>query len=113
MGEMFKDQEKTMFNGKVATGIYAGALGSCMICPVELSMVRMAADGRLPPAERRNYRNVFHAMYRVLAEEGVRGGWAGAGPTMARACVVTVTQLGTNEEVKERLSRDHGLKGYP
>merc|ERR1712113_963252 len=45
-------------------------------------------------------------------EEGVAAGWRGVGPTMSRAIVITVSQLGTNEEVKERLSKDYGMKGF-
>lgn len=73
----------------------------------------MQVDGKLPVEQRRNYKHVFDAIYRILKEEGVQGGWRGVGPTMSRAIVITVTQLGTNEEVKERLSKDYGLKGFP
>jgi len=31
----------------------------------------MTADGKLPPAERRNYSNVFNALARIAKEEGV------------------------------------------
>merc|ERR1712178_123715 len=85
------------WNGKVACGIYAGGLGAALVCPVE---------------QRRNYAHVFDAIYRILKEEGVAGGWRGVGPTMSRAIVITVTQLGTNEEVKERLSQNYGMKGF-
>jgi len=112
MQQMFKDQPKTWFNGKIATGIYAGALGAALVCPVEVSLVRMQADGKLPVDQRRNYKHVFDAIGRIFREEGVAAGWRGVGPTMSRAVVITVTQLGTNEEVKERLSKDYGMKGF-
>lgn len=111
--EMSKDQPKTWLNGKIANGIYAGALGSGLVCPVEVALVRMQVDGKLPVEQRRNYKHVFDAIYRILKEEGVSGGWRGVGPTMSRAIVITVTQLGTNEEVKERLSKNYGMKGFP
>jgi len=112
MREMWKDSPE-LYKGKVASGIYAGALGAGLVCPVEVSLVRMQVDGKLPVDQRRNYKHVFDAIYRILKEEGVQGGWRGVGPTMSRAIVITVTQLGTNEEVKERLSKDYGLKGFP
>jgi len=113
MTQYFKDKEKTWYNGKIATGIAAGAIGSGLVCPVEVSLVRMQVDGKLPVEQRRNYKHVFDAIYRILKEEGVSGGWRGVGPTMSRAIVITVTQLGVNEEVKERLSKDYNMKGFP
>jgi|EP00927_Polykrikos_kofoidii_P017831 solute carrier family 25 oxoglutarate transporter 11 len=110
--QAFKDQQKTWVNGKIATGIYAGALSSVLVCPVEVSLVRMQTDGKLPVEQRRNYKHVFDAIYRILREEGVSGAWRGVGPTMARAMVITVTQLGTNEEVKEQLSKRYEMKGF-
>ena len=32
----------------------------------------MTSDGRLPPEQRRNYKNVFDALIRISREEGVR-----------------------------------------
>lgn len=110
--DTFKQQEKTWFNGKIATGIYAGGLAGGIVCPVEVSLVRMQVDGKLPVEQRRNYKHVFDAMFRIFREEGVAAGWRGVGPTMSRAMMITVTQLGTNEECKERLSKDYGLKGF-
>merc|ERR1711920_1023889 len=103
--------EKTWYNGKVGLGITAGAIGAGTVCPVEVSLVRMQADGKLPVEQRRNYKHVFDAIYRILKEEGVGGGWRGVGPTMARSMVITVTQLGTNEQCKETL-KEYGLKGF-
>jgi len=111
MRELWKDSPE-LYKGKVASGIYAGALGSGLVCPVEVSLVRMQVDGKLPLEQRRNYKHVFDAIYRIMSEEGIRAGWTGVGPTMSRAIVITVTQLGTNEEVKERLSKDYGMKGF-
>ena len=35
----------------------------------------MTADGRLPLAERRAYKNVFNAIYRISTEESVYTLW--------------------------------------
>ena len=35
----------------------------------------MTADGKLPPAERRGYKNVFNALVRISKEEGVLTLW--------------------------------------
>lgn len=35
----------------------------------------MTADGKLPPAERRGYKNVFNALFRITKEEGILALW--------------------------------------
>jgi hypothetical protein len=52
-------------NRRAVTGMSAGALASFLACPVEVCLVRMQADGRLPLDQRRGYRNVFDALWRV------------------------------------------------
>merc|ERR1719379_791585 len=108
--QYFKDKEKQWWNGKVACGIYAGALGAGLVCPVEVSLVRMQADGKLPVEQRRNYKHVFDAIYRILKEEGVAVGWRGVGATMSRAMVVTLTQLATYDQAKEQYVKTFNMK---
>ena len=43
--------------------------------PAEISLIRMTADGRLPPEQRRGYKNVFNALFRITREEGVMTLW--------------------------------------
>jgi len=89
------------FATKAAAGIGAGAIGSFVCCPVEVSLVRMQADGRLPVTEvahaccfsdesrsvcfsflkRRNYSSIFNALFRIAKEEGVTTYWRGASAT--------------------------------
>merc|ERR1719494_864422 len=61
----------------------------------------MTSDGRLPVAERRNYTNVFNALYRICKEEGVLTLWRGGGPTVVRAMVVNAAQLATYSQSKQ------------
>jgi Mitochondrial carrier protein len=63
----------------------------------------MQADGRLPPAQRRGYTNIFNALRRIASEEGVLTYWRGASPTVTRAMVVSMTQLGTYDQIKSML----------
>ena len=86
---------------KFACGIGAGGFGSFCACPIEVSLVRMQADGRLPSAERRGYAHVLDALRRIGAEEGALTYWRGATPTVARAAVVAATQLGSYDQAKE------------
>merc|ERR1719494_593613 len=61
----------------------------------------MTSDGRLPVAERRNYTNVFNALFRMVKEEGVLTLWGGCGPTVVRAMVVNAAQLATYSQAKQ------------
>ncbi len=57
----------------------------------------------LPVEERRNYKHVFDALRRVIAEEGITNCWNGASPTIVRAIAMNVSMLATYDEAKERL----------
>ncbi|XP_064296467.1 mitochondrial 2-oxoglutarate/malate carrier protein [Phalacrocorax carbo] len=81
----------------------AGAAGAFVGTPAEVALIRMTADGRLPPAERRGYRNVFDALLRMGREEGVATLWRGCIPTMARAVVVNAAQLASYSQSKQLL----------
>mmetsp|Transcript_9070 Transcript_9070/g.6415 ORF Transcript_9070/g.6415 Transcript_9070/m.6415 type:complete len:181 (+) Transcript_9070:263-805(+) len=107
--------KKDMNNGanlsalqKAGCSLTAGCLGSFIGNPCDLALVRMQADATLPEAERRNYKNVFDAFSRTLAEEGVTGLWRGSIPTMMRASSLNIAMLVSYEEVKERLTALYG-----
>lgn len=78
----------------------AGAAGAFVGNPTEVCLIRMTADGRLPPNERRNYTHVGNALARIIKEEGVLTLWSGGIPTVVRAVVVNATQLGTYAQVR-------------
>mmetsp|Transcript_25187 Transcript_25187/g.62358 ORF Transcript_25187/g.62358 Transcript_25187/m.62358 type:complete len:306 (-) Transcript_25187:619-1536(-) len=96
---------------KLGCGLTSGAIASVVCCPVEVSLVRMQADGRLPVAERRGYTNVFNALYRIAKEEGILTCWRGSTPTVARAMVVNMVQFGSYDQAKEVLMAMTPLKG--
>jgi len=85
-------------------GCVAGGTAAFLSNPVEVTLVRMQADGRLPPAERRNYSNVFSGLYRIGAEDGARAYFAGVVPTMVRAMVVNMLQVGGYDVAKSTYS---------
>ena len=85
--------------------ITAGAVGSFVGNPCDLCLVRMQNDSMLPVDERRNYKNVFDAFFRIVRTEGVLALWKGAIPTMARAMALNTALLVTYEEVKERVQK--------
>lgn len=96
-----KDIALPGFVVKLLQGAVAGCAGSIVGNPAEVALIRMTADGRLPPAERRNYKNAFNALTRIIREEGVLALWRGTVPTMGRAIVVNSAQLGSYSQSKE------------
>merc|ERR1712176_1432981 len=71
--------------------------------PADLSLIRMQADSLLPAAQRRNYRNVVHAMATIARTEGVGGLFKGASLTSTRAMGSTFGTLAFNAQAKEML----------
>lgn len=94
---------RTTFAVQLASGLTAGAVGAFVGTPAEVSLVRMTADGRLPMDQRRNYKNVFNAMARIVREEGFRALWTGCTPTIGRAMVVNMCQLASYSQAKQKL----------
>ncbi|VDD86298.1 unnamed protein product [Enterobius vermicularis] len=96
-------QQSTTFALKASLGLTAGAVASFVGTPAEVALIRMCSDGRLPAAQRHNYKNVFDALIRIIREEGVTTLWRGCGPTVARAMVVNAAQLATYSQAKEAI----------
>ncbi|KAF9803941.1 hypothetical protein SFRURICE_000479 [Spodoptera frugiperda] len=91
------------FPTKIAMGVVSGAFGAWIGTPAEVALIRMTADGRLPPEKKRNYKNVFNALGRITREEGITTLWRGAGATVSRAMVVNGAQLGSYSQAREML----------
>jgi len=75
---------------KILASLFAGFAGALIGNPADLTLVRFQADGSLPPDQRRNYKNVFEAMGRIIKEEGVLALWRGSGPTVVRAMAMNL-----------------------
>ncbi|KAM3964501.1 dicarboxylate carrier 1 [Aphomia sociella] len=80
-------------------GFAGGFVGN----PADLVNVRMQNDVKLPPEQRRNYKNAIHGLYRVAASEGVIRLWAGASMTCSRAVLMTIGQLSFYDQIKALL----------
>lgn len=92
------------FLRKAGFGVISGGIGAFVGTPSELALVRMGADSRLPMEKRRNYKNIFDCLGRIAREEGgVTALWKGSTPTIARACTLSATVLGTTSELKRQL----------
>ncbi|KAI2664055.1 Mitochondrial 2-oxoglutarate/malate carrier protein [Labeo rohita] len=81
---------------KALIGMTAGATGAFVGTPAEVALIRMTADGRLPPDQRRGYTNVFNALIRITREEGVTTLWR------VRVCVCA-PQLASYSQSKQAL----------
>ncbi|XP_019155507.1 PREDICTED: mitochondrial dicarboxylate/tricarboxylate transporter DTC [Ipomoea nil] len=86
---------------KALCGLTAGAIGACVGSPADLALIRMQADATLPAAQRRNYTNAFHALSRIVADEGVLALWKGAGPTVVRAMALNMGMLASYDQSVE------------
>ena len=91
------------FLEKVSISLFAGFIGSIVGNPADLSLVRFQGDQTLPVDQRRNYKNVFDAFGRIVKEEGFFSLWKGSTPTIARAMSLTVGQVTSFEEIKQRV----------
>lgn len=78
------------------SGLFGGFVGS----PADLINVRMQNDIRLPPEQRRNYKNAFHGIYKVVTQEGVTRLWSGASMACVRAGFMTIGQLSFYDLIK-------------
>lgn len=95
---------------KISAGLVAGAIGAAVGNPADVAMVRMQADGRLPPAQRRNYKSVVDAISQMTKNEGVTSLWRGSSLTVNRAMLVTASQLASYDQIKETILEKHLLK---
>ncbi|XP_026318427.1 mitochondrial 2-oxoglutarate/malate carrier protein-like [Hyposmocoma kahamanoa] len=93
---------------KIGIGMTAGAAGAFVGNPAEVALIRMTADGRLPPEQRRNYKNVFDALGRIINTEGAMTLMRGVSATITRAMVVNGAQLGSYTQAREMLLPNFG-----
>eukprot|EP00746_Dinoflagellata_sp_MGD_P162680 gnl/MRDRNA2_/MRDRNA2_90344_c0_seq1.p1 gnl/MRDRNA2_/MRDRNA2_90344_c0~~gnl/MRDRNA2_/MRDRNA2_90344_c0_seq1.p1 ORF type:complete len:324 (-),score=66.66 gnl/MRDRNA2_/MRDRNA2_90344_c0_seq1:173-1066(-) len=111
--DLAKDpNEKVMPFYKVSgCALSAGGIAAVLGNPADLSLIRMQADSLLPEAERRGYRHVGHAFSSIMANEGVMGLFAGAGPTATRAMALNFGMLAFNTKAKDVLADIGVAKG--
>lgn len=93
---------------KISAGLIAGGIGAAVGNPADVAMVRMQADGRVPAAQRRNYKSVVDAIAQMTKNEGIGSLWRGSMLTVNRAMLVTASQLASYDQFKETIL-DKGL----
>ncbi|KAG8460332.1 hypothetical protein KFE25_011823 [Diacronema lutheri] len=95
---------------KAMAGLTAGAFGAVIGNPAELSIIRMQSDAALPEAQRRNYKGIGDALYRVIRTEGILALWTGSGPTIVRAMALNCGALASYDQAKEAIDELVGQK---
>eukprot|EP00831_Metopus_contortus_P010287 TRINITY_DN13_c0_g1_i3.p1 TRINITY_DN13_c0_g1~~TRINITY_DN13_c0_g1_i3.p1 ORF type:complete len:310 (+),score=45.87 TRINITY_DN13_c0_g1_i3:168-1097(+) len=88
---------------KALASLFAGGVSAFMATPFDLALIRFQADGTLPLDQRRNYKNVFEALFRITKEEKFFNLWKGAFPTIVRAMALNLGMLMPYEECKQHL----------
>lgn len=73
-------------------------------------MVRMQADSMKPVAERRGYRNAFHALAKIAGDEGFGTLYKGLSPNIARGMLMTAGQMATYDQAREFFTKLYGDK---
>ena len=108
--DSFSQKLKAMNNGKpipfyqkTLSAMSAGAIAAVIGNPFDLALVRMQADGCAPVAERRGYKNVLQAVYRIVKDEGLKTLWSGSVPMICRAVAMNAGMLASYDQFKEML----------
>ncbi|EGG19408.1 mitochondrial substrate carrier family protein [Cavenderia fasciculata] len=91
------------FHKKVMVGMLAGAGGAIVGTPADVIMVRMQADGKLPPDQRRNYKSAFNGISRITKEEGFFSLWRGCSPNILRSMFMTAGQISSYDQAKQMM----------
>lgn len=87
----------------------AGGLGGLVGNPSDVVNIRMQNDSTLPMDQRRNYRNAFDGIIRIVREENVSSLFRGLGPNLIRGVLMTASQVVTYDIAKNFLVGTFGL----
>lgn len=99
-----KEEKRAItFSERAIASLSAGGLGAVLGNPADLALIRMQSDGLRPAAERKHYKNVMNALFRISKSEGIFALWNGCTPTVLRAMALNFGQLAFYSEAKSRL----------
>lgn len=87
----------------ISAGIISGAFAGTLGNPADVVNVRMQNDGKLPLAERRNYKHALDGLLRILKDEGISKLFVGVTANMSRAIILTTGQLTSYDWSKQTL----------
>lgn len=98
-----RDNQPLSYWKKVVASLTAGGLGSVVGTPADVALIRMQADGTLPPDQRRGYKNVIDAFIKIVKQEGFFGMFRGTTPVVVRAMALNVGMLATYDQTRDML----------
>ncbi|RCK67853.1 Mitochondrial dicarboxylate transporter [Candida viswanathii] len=81
----------------------SGALGGLVGNPSDVVNIRMQNDSTLPVEQRKNYRNAFDGIYKVIRNEGPASLFSGLGANLIRGVLMTSSQVVSYDVAKSML----------
>lgn len=93
---------------KSASAITTGAIAATLGCPMDVALVRMQADTLAKEGEKRGYKNVFDAIFRIVRAEGVGTLWRGSVPLVARGAAMNLGMMASYDQSKEIIEQHYG-----
>ncbi|KAK4873665.1 hypothetical protein RN001_013025 [Aquatica leii] len=93
------------FLTKCGICVFSGAVGGIVGLPPDVALTRISIDDLEPSDKRRNYKNVFEAMFRIQKEEGPQALFRGLTPVVVRAVIVNASQMVSYYYFKELFLR--------
>lgn len=108
--EFLKDKYiESTNNAKPGTAILlpismvSGALGGLVGNPSDVVNIRMQNDSTLPIEQRKNYRNAFDGIYKIIKNEGPVCLFSGLGANLIRGVLMTSSQVVSYDVAKSLL----------
>lgn len=93
---------------KSMSAITTGAIAATLGCPMDVALVRMQADTLAKDGERRGYKNVFDAIWKITKSEGVLTLWRGSIPLVARGAAMNLGMMASYDQAKETIAAWNG-----
>uniref|UniRef100_A0A0K0EC10 Mitochondrial carrier protein n=1 Tax=Strongyloides stercoralis TaxID=6248 RepID=A0A0K0EC10_STRER len=96
----FGNGKNTTFLMRTLFAIASGGIGGFFGTPADKSCVRMMNDSKFPYKERRNYKHVFDAIYKMAKKDGFLSLFKGWECGIIKGSVLTVGQAAIYDQVK-------------
>uniref|UniRef100_A0A0N4ZM63 Mitochondrial carrier protein n=1 Tax=Parastrongyloides trichosuri TaxID=131310 RepID=A0A0N4ZM63_PARTI len=96
----FGGENQIPFWKKILFAAISGAIAGFFGAPGDKASIRMMNDVKLPVKEKRNYKHVFDAFYRIIKEEGFLSLFKGWELAVVRVSVLTVGQAASYDHIK-------------
>ncbi|KAH3757831.1 alphaketoglutarate/malate carrier [Pelomyxa schiedti] len=89
---------------RISAAALSGGIAGLISTPIDLAVVRISSDARLPADQRNNYQGLMPTLCKIVRQEGAVKLFTGAIPTTARAIALQTSQVVVYAQVKKSLS---------